>query len=242
MPAESVGELVRRVPVLEATDTVRRAAGLMRESGATRVFVHEGNHITGTVSEQSIAGLLGRNGNLEESLDSPIQPLVEPNVTFISSRVGLVAAADMFASSGQDVLPVIDDYGSFYGAVYRSDVVGALAKTLRPPSVGGMATPLGVYLTTGSVSGGAGDLGLLLTGVSMGLMIALATAMALGIMYGISLITGFPLSAYLNSTPLTLKANPYDIPFYISTVLTVILFMVLMRLSPLAGWRGRSLS
>jgi hypothetical protein len=238
MPAESVGELLKRVPVLEMTDTIRRAASLIRESDGTRVFVHVGSRIAGTVSEESITELMGRNGVTDEVLDSPIEPLVDSDITYISSRVGLVAAADLFASSKQDVLPVIDDYGSFYGAVYRKDVIGALTKTLRPPTVGGMATPLGVYLTTGSIAAGAGNLGLFLTGISIGVMMALATAMALGIMYGIAAITGLPLGAYLNSPPLTLKANVYDIPFYMSTALTILFFMVLMRLSPLAGYHA----
>lgn len=238
MPAESVGELVKRAPVLETTDTVRRAAGLIRQTEGTRVLVHEGNRIVGTVSEQAIAALLGKDGSVENVLDSTVESLVEPNATFISSRVGLVAAADLFASSGTDVLPVIDDYGSFYGVVYRRDVVGALTKTLRPPTVGGMATPLGVYLTTGSIAAGAGDLGLFLTGISIGLMMVIATALAMGIMYGIGAITGLPMAAYLNSTPLALKPNAYDIPFYVSTVLSVVFFMVLMRLSPLSGYHA----
>lgn len=238
MPAESVGELVKRVPVLETTDTVRRAAGVLRAVEGSRVFVHEGSRIVGTVSEQAIAALLGKNGSVENVLDTKIEPLVEPNVTFISSRVRLVAAADLFASSGQDVLPVIDDYGSFYGAVYRRDVVGALTRTLRPPTVGGMATPLGVYLTTGSITAGAGDTGLFLTGASMGLMMVVARVISLGMMYGLSAISGFPLAAYLKSTPLTLTPNVYDIPFYVETFLTIVLFMVLMRYSPLSGYHA----
>jgi uncharacterized protein YqhQ len=101
-----------------------------------------------------------------------------------------------------------------------------------------MATPLGVYLTTGSVSAGSGDLGLFLTGVSMAFMIALAQLLALGVLYGIGAVSRLPMSAYLNSPPIALVPNVYDIPYYISTVLTVVFFMAMMRLSPLAGYHA----
>lgn len=238
MPAETVGEIIKRIPVIEASDSVRRAAGMLRESGGSLLFVHSQDHITGTLSEAAISELLGRNSDVEAALDSQIEPLVEPMPPFVNSRISLAEAAHVFASTGQDVLPVINDFGSFYGAVYRSDVVGALAKTLRPPTVGGMATPLGVYLTTGSASAAAGNLGLFLSGVAIAVMIGLAHVLALGVMKGIAALSGFPLSAYLDSPPLVLPPNLLDLPFYVLAVLTIVLFMALMRLSPLAGYHA----
>lgn len=238
MPARSVGELTRRVPVLEPGDTIRRAAGLIRESGGSRLFVRAGPQIVGSVSERSIAAALGRDGDPDRILDSSIEPLVEPGVSFIDARTSVTEAANVLASGGHDVMPVVDDYGGFYGAVYLRDIVGALAKTLRPPTVGGMATPLGVYLTTGSVSAGAGDFGLFLTGVAIGLLIIMSHALSQGLLKVFGIITGVPISTYLDSVPLTLVPNAYDIPFYASTVLSVVFFMVLMRLSPLAGYHA----
>jgi CBS domain-containing protein len=57
-----------------------------------------------------------------------------------------------------NALPVIDAIEGFRGMVSRADVVAALGGQVRPPVVGGMATPLGVWLTTGTVNGGAPNL------------------------------------------------------------------------------------
>lgn len=238
MPARTVGEITRRVPLLEPDDTVRRAAGLIRESGGSRLFVRVGAQIVGSVSERSIAAALGADGDADSILDSSIERLVEPGACFINSRTSITEAANVLASGGYDVMPVVDDYGGLFGVVYLRDVVGALAKTLRPPTVGGMATPLGVYLTTGSVSAGAGDVGLFLTGAAIGLMIIMSNALAHGVLKAFQMITGVPVSTYLNSVPLRLVPNAYDIPFYVSTVLSVAFFMILMRLSPLAGYHA----
>jgi CBS domain-containing protein len=64
-------------------------------------------------------------------------------------------------------LPVVDASGSYRGMVSRADLVAALGQQVRPPVVGGMATPLGVWLTTGSLSGGAPPLGLFLSGATL---------------------------------------------------------------------------
>jgi hypothetical protein len=66
-------------------------------------------------------------------------------------------------SSDQSVLPIVDPST---GRTIASLVKPAFLAGLMPgPRIGGMATPLGVYLTDGLESGGAGTLGLALTGV-----------------------------------------------------------------------------
>src|SRR5690606_39689354 len=55
--------------------------------------------------------------------------------------------------------------GRYLGMISRADAVAALGENIRPPVVGGMATPLGVWLTDGRLTGGAPALGLFLSGV-----------------------------------------------------------------------------
>ncbi len=65
-------------------------------------------------------------------------------------------------------LPVIDPDGSYRGMISRADIIAALGRNIRPPVVGGMATPMGVWLTTGTITGGAPPLGLFLSGATLG--------------------------------------------------------------------------
>jgi CBS domain-containing protein len=62
-------------------------------------------------------------------------------------------------------LPVIDEVGRYIGLISRADVVSAISGNIRPPMVGGMATPFGVYLTDGRLSGGVSSLALFMTGL-----------------------------------------------------------------------------
>lgn len=224
--------------MLAPSDTVRRAAGLIRASGGSRILVHDQGRIVGTVSEQAIAAFAARSDDSDAVLKSPIESLVDPDVLLVNSRVSLREAAELFASTDADVLPVIDEFGGYRGALFRSDVVGLLTQNLRPPTVAGMATPLGVYLTTGSVSGGAGSLGLFLTGVSLALMIIVAGLAADGLMRLVGTVTGIKMSVLLASPPLTLHPNLMDVPRYASVLLTILFFFLIMRFSPLSGYHA----
>ncbi len=133
---------------------------------------------------------------------------------------------------GVDMLPVVDGWGALRGVVYRGDVVGMLSRTLRPPTVGGMATPLGVYLTTGSISGGAGSFGLYLTGISLGIMMIIAKVLGDRLMAKLDLLSAHaPLAVRRALTSLSATE-------IISAVISIGIMLMLLRLSPLAGYHA----
>jgi len=81
-------------------------------------------------------------------------------------------ALETLHQSQSPALPIVDPETGW--------VLGILSRP-EPPRLGGMATPLGVYLHDGVSSGGAGSWGLFLTGVTMSALILLAQAGAHGL-------------------------------------------------------------
>ena len=79
--------------------------------------------------------------------------------------------------SNRRALPLHDCEGRLVAVLTRP---GA-ALPPAPPRLGGMATPLGVYLHDGAVSGGAGFWGLVLTGMTMSVLALAAQLAALGV-------------------------------------------------------------
>ncbi|OFX14486.1 MAG: hypothetical protein A2Z18_05200 [Armatimonadetes bacterium RBG_16_58_9] len=234
----TISELTRQAPVLSTRDTIRRAAGLIHGSEGAAVLVASNGQIVGMVDESSIARFLSASENLEEALGSPVEPLVEPSPVFVNSALTLREAAEIFGNTDADMLPVIDERGAYRGVIYRSDIIGTLTKTLKPPTVAGMATPLGVYLTTGSITGGAGNLGLFLTGVSLMLMIAASSVIVSGLESAFVAVSGIKTYIYHASPPLTMRFNVYDVVFYVTTALNIGIMLLLLRLSPLAGYHA----
>jgi CBS domain-containing protein len=126
-------------------------------------------------------------------------------------------------------LPVITASGQYQGLLSHSDLVDDLVRPLQMPTIGGMATPLGVYLTNGNTSGGVGYLGLLLTGL---------------LLFGLQLIVialVMPLTNALEHTAFfTNLAKPTRevLEAVLLTTLHAGLLMGLVRFSPMAGYHA----
>lgn len=233
MTDTSIIELIKAPQILDARDSVRRAASFIRASGGSRMLVVREAHVIGSVSEQSIVAFLATAQDPEAALDEPIDSLVEHYPVFANSSLSARDAARVFAENGVDTLPIIDEVGGLRGVLYRNDVVALLTRNLRPPTVGGMATPLGVYLTTGSISGGAGSLGLYFTGISLGLMMIIGKLAADGILGLINRFAG-------HAIPLPVQAaiSALDIYDLASAILSIGFMLLMLRLSPLAGYHA----
>ncbi|MBV9867179.1 MAG: DUF1385 domain-containing protein [Abitibacteriaceae bacterium] len=128
-------------------------------------------------------------------------------------------------------LPVIDTMGSYRGMISRSDVLAALGGQVRPPVVGGMATPIGVWLTTGTISAGAPPLGLFLSGMTMAACLMMAQIIMLIGLNAISSEWG----AMFYSGRLGATSESGSLLNLIVTLVQSLLFLVLMRSLPLSG-------
>jgi hypothetical protein len=117
-----------------------------------------------------------------------------------------------------DALVVADDAGRLLGVLLPSDLIQRRQVSIRPPSVGGMATPFGVYLTTGRIGAGVSHWALMTTGMSMFAMLLLGQVAATSV--------GNVLCAH------GLSDQAAEITV---VVLTVVFFLAIMRLVPLSG-------
>ena len=238
MTNKTIANLIKGAPVLTPEDNIRRAVGLIRACESSSLLVVQYGQVIGTVTEQTITAFLAQAQDNDIALSARVAPLISQGVTLINSSATLRQAAELFTSTGADVLPVIDNSAAFLGVLYRRDLVGLMTRNLRPPTVAGMATPLGVYLTTGSQSGGAGSFGLFLTGASLMLMMSIATSSVDGLVTLLSKLTHMRFDLYLAAPPLTTRFSVFDLVFYISVALTVGITLFLLHISPLAGFHA----
>ena len=93
--------------------------------------------------------------------------VMQNEVSFIPAQFSLVNALMTLDRYDVAALPVLDAGGTYRGLITRADVLSALTGSVKPPIVGGMATPLGVWLTDGRLDGGASKLGLFLSGLTL---------------------------------------------------------------------------
>jgi CBS domain-containing protein len=232
-----VARLVRDVPHVSPTTRIGTLTEMLRVSPyraapivAPSLDTDQPGRLLGWITEERLVSVLLAAQTPEERAalrEMTAATFTEmPEVWATTSQYATEVFEQMQANN-LDVLPVVDGGFRFLGFVSRSDLVQDLTRPFRPPQVGGMATPLGVYLTTGGVSGGAGTVGLLLTGVAM---------------FGVQAVTalvGIPLEDKLFALlPPMAKSLQSSLSLLFSTALQMALFLLLIRLTPIAGYHA----
>ena len=110
------------------------------------------------------------------------------------------------------------------------------------PRVGGMATPFGVFLTTGKITAGANKIHMLSVGIFMVLLFTLVEGILLFILATIAKFLPNFLPIFYSVTTNTGIETSKNITFIISLILpafTLVLFFILMRfLPPVVGYHA----
>ncbi len=217
-PDVRLADLVRTTPTLHPEDSLSKALHQLRLSPAHALPVVADGRLLGVVAEVDLLEALHRaGGSLAAGLDSvSVAAAMTREVTTGSSLSSIASAWETMATGRIKLLPVVDEAGRFSGVVSRNDLLAAMHRDLRPQAVGGLATPLGVYLTTGDHRAGAGDFGLFLTGVVM----ALCHLVVVNVLEGFALTQG------------------YALPAWPTAVAEFLLYLFLLRLTPLSGFHA----
>lgn len=197
---------MRSTDALAPEDSLERAAALLRDTAYPFIPIQEGERLVRAVSESSLAEAMAEGRSWSEPC---VVAACDPPTIGLSSTGA--EALRRLTTESLIALLVVDEHDRVLGVVSPSDLTPHRAKFPTPPTIGGMATPFGVYLTTGTIHGGAGAFALMSSGAMMFCMFLLADVLA---SWASTRFHG--LDAY-------------------ATPLTFMIFLVTMRLLPLAG-------
>lgn len=205
---------MRSGPVLYPDDTVGRAALILRET-STRAIPYVGwDGFVGVVDSASLAHALAAG----YTSSSPVQVAVRTGVPLLSTRATGAEALRVLADSGEAELVVVDEFGRIVGLVGTPDLVRRRDQVQLSTLVGGMATPFGVYLTSGGLQAGAKGWPLVATG-------ALLFSVYFAAMAFSTWLAGLAFSA----------AADRWLVLAIRDVLPAVIFLASLRLMPLSG-------
>lgn len=207
--AQPIAALMRQLPVIYAEDSIQRAVLHIRD-GFDVVGVVRGPDTVGIVTESTLARALANGHTPYESAEVA----ATADVRKVDSQITGAEALRIIASGWDGPLIVMDQRERPIGVLSAKDLYPNNQRSVRPPMVGGMATPFGVYLTSGGMAAGPGPLALMSTGASLYLLSLAAWYVTEGI-------------ASLGHSG-KYWAMAID-------VMPLLLFMVGMRLLPLAG-------
>jgi CBS domain-containing protein len=204
-----VGMLARGFEPIHAEDSVDRAVAILRSTSSDIAPVVENGRYIGVISERTLTHVLANSF----STTMPAAEIVETVPTILTSATGAEALRKL-DETGVTTLVVLNPDLEPVGLLSASDLFPRPVRRPVPPLIGGMATPFGVYLTTGSISGGVSQWALVGTGAVMSFLFLVADAV---FEY---------LAPHIPSNQFT-EATAGAIP--------LIIFMALMRAIPLSG-------
>jgi len=223
------------LPVLE-----RREAERVLAAGAGLPETINGASANGSAAHHDVLELNGHspNGHRAVAIEEPAHVPELTARAVMRHDVGIVPAAFSLHNAlltleryGSSALPVVDEAGSYRGMISRADIVAALGNQVRPPVVGGMATPLGVWLTTGTISAGAPPLGLFLSGMTMAFCLCFARlVLLLGLTY-----LNRDWGAMFWSGRLGAEAEGGGSFNFIVSILESLAFLLILRALPMSG-------
>jgi CBS domain-containing protein len=233
-PPLTVGDIALRVPPLLPHDSIARAAEAIRLSPAGAAPVAEDGRIVGVVSAEGLKALIA-GASVQHVRALPVQTVISPELICLREGVTIDRALETFRDNDIDAAPVLDDLGRYVGMVGTSGLVSAACGTLRPVNIGGLATPLGVYLTNGSVRAGVGDIGLASAGVFIGLLQILASWCAFRLSPAVAGATQAVLGRLGSDGPQNGVAWSGGDPHWPYGLLSILLFGLLFRLTWVTG-------
>ena len=223
-----VHELARPQPGLAPTERVGVAAEWVRVSPYRCIPVVSGGILVGLVTDASLTHYLlaaPEGPERRRWLEAPVEDTVLIPTAALSPLLSVEALLTALEDEGVDTLPVAEGSGIYLGMVGRSDLVRELLRPLALPQLGGMATPIGVHLSTGAVCAGAGHIALVTTGFCF-FFVQLALVLLLG-------------AALPSPLPLPLPpAWRETIELALIGFTTLGGFLGLIRLSPIAGFHA----
>lgn len=207
---QPVGRFMRPCVTIEDFASIHLAIERMRDAGQEVIPVTAEGKYVGTLTQSSILQLLAQDTRKDEAVGNFLHPT--PSIS--NRSTGAEAMRQLESSS---TLIVVDDHENICGILTPSCFIAAQSAPERPHMVGGMATPFGVYLTTGAIKGGKSGWYLFSTGVFL------------------MLFFGFGNAALIWSTQGL--PNTWMISLAVS-MLTALIMLCIFRVLPIAGYHA----
>ena len=176
-------ELAVKIPAVFSFSSAIEVMDIIKtcEVGAVPVITITGN-IVGFVTEKDLANFIALQSvaGWSELKRLSIDSLVTKSSLVVQNTASLEEISSEFTNKNVELIPVVNDLSLYTGyCITPFRLVTYAANSIKPRTIGGLATPLGVYLTDGYHNAGAGVLGLVLTGVAFSIVINLISIISL---------------------------------------------------------------
>ncbi|NUP99717.1 MAG: DUF1385 domain-containing protein [Armatimonadetes bacterium] len=227
----SLVKLLERPEPLSPDAAVTVASARLRSSGLPALPVVDSERLLGVVSERAVLFALAGTSRSDGTCKDLVEPAtVIPLTTLVEDTLWLLRRPEI------ELLVVSGAAGEYLGVLSRRRLTEGLEDARRPRLVGGLATPLGVHLTSVNHRGGVSDLCLLVSGLYVMVLWQIARGV---VAFGMALTSRDPMLAALRElAPALTQLGAAPAAGLVSYLAMLLVFLMLLRLSALAGYHS----
>jgi hypothetical protein len=222
-------------PPVDVNDPLAKAVGLMFQFKCDVLPVLEEKRFVGVIKETALKNAL------EEGTAGVkrVWEVTDFSVPRLDEKMGLKEVLEVVKSHPQELaLPVVSAEGIFKGMVRPRYILAEMADVIRPPRVGGMATPFGVHLHCGTTRGGSSDWQLLLTGSFLMVMVGVAWIMSFLVCWFLEKSVGVDLVPILMDSPALVGGEKAEVAMRIVWALPFLFFLITLRFTRVAQYHA----
>ncbi len=235
MTLRDIRNIITPAPPLAADATVAKAIRLARARSLPALPVAERAQLIGIVEEADLIRLAAEAADPGTAArEIRVAQIMRPIELIASDTQPLGDIARALHSSSTAAVPVVAPDGRYLGMLLRRDLLAAITGQPHTPPIAGLATPFGVYLTTGALRAGANDLALASTGAALMALNLLASSIIYALVWLLSKLFSGPLAVA--------AAEPSRVVEVVASLtlygLWMAVFLALLRLSPLTRIHG----
>lgn len=164
--------------------------------------------IVGIVSEFDLASVVKRICLDKNShcLRIDVEDIMTHEVWVEKQGTDVIALFEKLEQMHERFIPIVDDDGVYTGrCITRTKLINFLTKKIKPRTIAGVSTPIGIYLTDGIHQVGAKNFGLILNGLLFAIFAVSAEIFTMGMGEGL-----------------------------LSSVLKLLIFLVLFKITPMS--------
>jgi len=235
MTVRDLRDAIKPGSPLAPDDSAARAVRVLRARAIPALPVAEQGRLIGLVWQLDLVRLLGgADDPMRIAAATPVSQIMRPLTLIAAEHQPLSSIARLLSEADASAVPVSASDGRYVGMLLARDVLAAISGQPVVPPVAGLATPRGVYLTTGALRAGAGDLGLTATGATL----MAINLVALGIVYGLGALLQYLLPEVARPLPADTPEGIIVTAMLIVYGLQGAVFLLLLRMSPLTRVHG----
>ncbi|MDD3150974.1 MAG: DUF1385 domain-containing protein [Candidatus Gastranaerophilales bacterium] len=178
----------------------------------TLPVINDQGVITGIVSEYDLAKIIPEWSFAKESYryNIKVADIMTREVWTEMFHTNIKELLDSVHQMHTRVVPIVDAKNKYTGVcITRGNLLKYLTRMVKPRSLGGLATPIGVYLTDGIHQAGTKSRGLFLTGITLGFFVLIIQNFA-------DFILDF-----------------VQIPMFLAILVEIFIFLSVLRITPL---------